>query len=430
MPKNTVTVDRKQEIRDLLSGRDLLPERFVELALMQNDVQRIDIMKFSPGTWNPSKVDDIKAGFDPNETSAWVLQHHGPGRYRLSIVHDGEYILHKTWSMGEPEENGQDRGQHPRQSDANPGYPDFASKIQKDLNDTLRSHVAVRQAQDFLAESESRASEREIRPAQLMMQSMNSMMDMMQKAMLQPPKQDNTIAVIIPLFTQMMSMQQQIFMAMIEQQNKQKPDGSGLKGIAEGLAALEKTMTGRIGELFAEKDTGGLDWAKIAEIAAPLLERAIGVMERSQQSAPRMVMPQSRVLRQAPSRVTEDPNSHQPVESTERPAEEQVKLHPDPEVDKVLHEAADLAFEMLKSRDFTSLRSILDLNFPEFLDRLDPEANPIIYVQWLKRLNPEFDKLRAEFTDFLKWLAENVEPDPAPDPQPEFPPKGNGNERG
>lgn len=419
MPKTSSSVvpDRKAEIRALIGGQDILPEKFVELALLQQDVQRVDVRKYAVGTWTPSKVDDIKGGFDSASTTEWILKTHGPGRYQLSVVMNGEYVVHKVWQFGEPEEA------MPRMpvrgagvdSDFRDDGPVAAKHVTRQISNAIADQVAIKGAQDFLAEADSRASEREIRPAQMMMTTMTQMLEMMKTTIMNPPKTADPMAVVVPLFTQMMTMQQTMFMAMLENNKRDKPD-SGLKSVVETLAALEKTLTGKIGQLFAQKDgDAGIDWARVAEVAAPIIDRAISAFERMPRPAspvfprPAIARPSSASPPQRPGPANGPVIESQPVVST--PVEEPImRLHEDPEVDKVLHEAADLGVEMLKSRDFASLRSIIELNFPEFLDRIDPDVNSIVYINWLKRLNPDYDKLRSEFVDFVRWLVEHADP--------------------
>ena len=332
----------------------------------------------------------------------------------LSAVIDGEYAAHKSWAVGEPESIPPANIRGPREEADLDDRPDTGSTVAKEMTRTMREMAALRQGQDFIGEMEGRALEREVKPAQMMMQMMGTMMETLKKPA--PDSSGQIIALILPMITQMMTMQQTVFLEMLKQRESKGDRGEGLRQVAESLTLLEKTLTGRIGEMLDSRTDGegkSVDWATVAQIAAPILERGMGILEAGMRQRAQMP-PRPAIVR--PISVPSQPGLAEIAPPTDTPHEgADMRLHPDPDMDAALKEAAKMGVELLKSKDFEGLYALIDLNFPELLEKINPsvaQRQPGIYMQFFKRLHPDYDKLREEFVGFCEWMERNAPEEP------------------
>lgn len=429
-PRTKATSDRKEEIKALLSARDITPEAFLERALAQSEVEQIGVFRYKGSSWDQvTRVDTIKVGFDPKGIEDYMLERHGPGKYRFSPESGGMYLTHKVWAFGEITDatgreplGGRFRGE------------DETDDITRDVAAHLKRRSSIASLQSATADQERAALESTLAPAKMAMDMMTSMKEILLKPQAAPD--NGMLTVMTTMMTAMMTLvtsvmsqsnaQQaestKMLLAVMERAGSERGRDGSLGRLVEAITVLEDKLGGGIKSLLdgnADKGSAGM-WAEAITAAAPVLEKGLDVMGRrmamvAQQPPKALPGPgAARVAAARPPIVV--PSEARPVETP--PLDEQgnpimeeismaVRLSEDDNVNESLHESAALGVELLKSRDFKSLERLLVTSFPDFLQVIDFDTNPAIYLPMLSRINAGYRSLRAEFIDFFKWLEEN-----------------------
>lgn len=369
-----ITKDRRAELKALLRDNTLTHERFVQLAFEQPDIDRIDLFRYAPGTWDESKVGEIKPGFDAATLADHLITTWGPGRYKLAPVYNGEWITNRVWSFGNPEEA-------PRVP-ATPPRDGSVGKITAQLAEELKGLGIVREYTNFINEREAMAVTRELAP----MKMMADMFGVMKESLAKAGGGDTQVTTI--LLQQLQATNQLVLTLqgqMLELAKKQG-EGGGTGRLLEGLKTLEEAIGTKLGEFLAgaRPEDKGTDWVAVANVAAPIVERAMDTV-----------------------RDIADGHRHRAGGRPALPekAEEAMPVDLSPED----REAVGMMLEALRSRDFPTFSTLLDLHAHDLSERIDPRVNPLAYLPTLKKLDARFDQLRAEWSEFMKWTASEEE---------------------
>lgn len=386
---------RKEEITRLFKPPEgeLTADEFLRRCHGVPEITRIMVEKYVAGAWSVMEDGDtIGPGFNPEELTAYLDRKHGQGRYRLRARGNGGLMIgvFPCVYVGEwKEAEDAQRFGVPR---TGVGVVSAAPSMSRDLKAVLAERVETDGAVATLERLESSKRKSELEPMQMLMQTMASTMQMVTTTMtslLEIRNRGSAPDPMVTLLLEQATADRKMLMEVLLRQNQ--PGSLGPAGAVKEVLALVETVREQFGG--GDHEPKGTDWAKVAEVAAPILRDTIRAMPRSG-PAP------AGSASIGPALIEPEPELHDAHAAGDGGREAMMQ---NPKFLKLI----GLALDTLKSRSYRDFHAIVsNVRTPsgEPFIEFDPEVNPAVYVGLLGVIDPGFDALGEEIAGYLDWL--------------------------
>jgi len=264
-----------------------------------------------------------------------------------------------------------------------------AGQTMRDLASHLKASLSTAQLSNLMADLEMARTNRELAPVRVMVDMMQKMVD---KVGAPNPGNDRLVELLIGNLAEVRAELRETRQAATPapaSTNAVSKLGEDIKAFTAAADLLGLRKTDGAGAGAAPSSLWTPDAFKTAlEAAAPIVGRFADLIEaRMGVTRPAAAAPT------APGRTAMGQTPQIPAE-----------------VDAAVKEQLDFFLEALRSRDFPTVRWMLENTFVDPLGapivQIDPDVNPIAYVLKLKPLAPKIDELRGEVKAFLDWIRE------------------------
>lgn len=378
---------RRVEVQELLRDQELTLPRWCALALEQSEIKTVHVAKYTDAflSRNTRVPYDVNRGADLDHIEGLVTEKWGPGTYLFSAVgSDGKYWARKGVSLGVTPD--------PPAGALPPPLPDNPEIT---LDATMKAALLRRQVRGFLTDEDTSETNRQLAPMKLLTEMLG---------VLKPSGDSGTEKLLAFLMQENADTKR----LLLEVLTKGGPAGRHEEKdpMSTSIETLDRVMAiaGRLGMTKVEGGDSGM-WTPeaintIVATAAPLLRDGLdalrGAMGRGARVAGTVVDGAAEYVRTGAQAVAQAVGASG---AEARP----MNLS---DVDK---ELVEIGYAALQSKDFQTVEMAYNAIRPltgGFLPELNPDVNPALYVNLMRRFDARFDLVRAEWGMFLLWLKE------------------------
>lgn len=391
--------DRWQEIYLALGDSSLSPQRFVDLAFTFPEIHSVDLYKFNPGSYTPSALSAIKPGFETSTLQDHILSNWGPGRYSFKANINGYWVAQRQFPFGDFDEGRIKGGARPATSESASQELD-PKQMMKEMLEEMKQEVALGNLTTLRADQEQSRLNRLMLP----MQMMTALMDKMG----QRPPEDGTAA---KLYEKLLDQMRDEVKTLREDLRAVRtapipPAESDIKRFTDQVQAVT-TLAAQLGMARVAEAAGAApasvwtpaDVKSVIDGASPILAPLFVALGRIIDAKATQVISQGASLSTGTSSAAAVTGGTMPQP---------------PEFPPEVKDSIGIMLESLRTRDFETVLWVLENVFvnPDGSPIIEPnpKINPLALVVRLRMLAPEFDGLRAEVADFLKFVAEREAP--------------------
>jgi hypothetical protein len=385
-PNEKQRAARRVEVQELLRDQELTIPRWCALALEQSEIKTLHVAKYTDAflSRNTRVPYDVNRGADLDHIEGLITEKYGPGTYLFSAVgSDGRYWARKGVSLGVTPD-----------PPAGALPPPMPENPEMTLDATMKAALLRRQVRGFMTDEDNAETTKQLAPMKMLTEMLTIL----------KPSGDGATEKLLAYVMQENAETKRLLMEILTKGQGTRQDDRDPMGTS--IETLDRVMAiaGKLG-MSKSEGGGGSMWtpeaiSTIVATAAPLLKESLATLRAAMGHGARAA---GAVVDGTVEYVQAGAQAVAHAVGPSGPEGARMVLS---EIDK---ELVEIGYAALTTKDFQTVEMAYNAIRPlsnGFLPELNPDVNPALYVNLMRRFDARFDLVRAEWAMFLLWLKE------------------------